>query len=158
MRPLGHDSRVWQFFNCAHFVGVYSLIDFTGVEADSGRLFFIPSSKCYNAGEEFIENVLEVLVDSIEKKLDNYQPMQEMYLRYCNISAETKVTSTTDITTANITSKKNKQENINIHLGSANTAYPTPPPQEKKVLSQIEKRSQLLQYSSSRNKIHMTAS
>ena len=73
--------------------GVYSLIDFTGIEADSGRLSFIPSSKCYNAGEEFIDEVLEVLLESIRKQTNNVQPMDELYRKYCTVDEQQKETT-----------------------------------------------------------------
>jgi hypothetical protein len=54
-------------------------------------LFFIPSSNCYNAGEEFIEKVLEVLMESIEKQLHNYHQMLNLYLSYCSISGNMNI-------------------------------------------------------------------
>ena len=99
------------------------MIDFSGVAAHTGRLFFIPSSKCYNAGEEFIENVLEVLLESIEKRFDNYQPVREVYLRYCNTTEEESITSRQE-TTKSMTSSmliKSTQKITNI-LKSTNKA------------------------------------
>ena len=68
-------------------------MDFSGVEEEDGKLFFIPSSDCYNAGNEFIEKVLEVLMDSLEKKLNNHHPMLELYLTYCTRSTTRNITT-----------------------------------------------------------------
>jgi hypothetical protein len=68
-------------------------MDFSGVKEEDGKLFFIPSSDCYNAGMEFIEKVLEVLMDSLQKKLHNHQPMLELYLSYCKRSTTRKITT-----------------------------------------------------------------
>jgi hypothetical protein len=93
---------------CPNNSGVYSLTDFTGVEVDSGRLFFIPSQQCYNAGEEFIEEALDVLVESIEKQLDNYKSMEELFLRYCNSSQDSKIGGIKEmITNANTNNSNN---------------------------------------------------
>ena len=83
-------------------LGVFSLVNFTWHQAEPGRLSFIPSTECYNAGEEFIEEAIEILRNSVQKKKKNFEDMEKLYKKHCrtkeNIEIEMMITTTVTTT------------------------------------------------------------
>ena len=68
------------------FAGAYSIQAGSNELASPGLLAFIPSSSCHALGEEFVEAVVEVLLEAITAGGNHREAMDTLYREACNHS------------------------------------------------------------------------